>query len=89
METPNNCISDDEIKRIDARWKSDVDTKLDKMLARSEKYDQFLDMLMKREESREALRQIFIQKGVGAVVWSVVLGTCTLIWVGITHEVKK
>lgn len=78
-----------EPMRLDDKWKLEVDSKLDKMLARSEKYDQFLDMLMRREESREALRQIFIQKGVGALVWSLTLGALTLIWIGITHEVKK
>ena len=82
-------MGDAEIRIIEARWKSDVDLKLDKMLARSEKYDQFLDMLIKREESREALRQIFIQKGIGAVVWSAVIGTCTILWIGFMHEIKK
>jgi hypothetical protein len=82
-------IDDAEIRRIEARWKSDVDLKLDKMLARSEKYDQFLDMLMRRESSREALRQVMIQKGVGATVWAIVLGACTLLWAGIMHEAKK
>lgn len=82
-------VDDAEIRRIEARWKSDVDLKLDKMLARSEKYDQFLDMLMRRESSREALRQVMIQKGVGATVWAIVLGACTLLWAGIMHEAKK
>ena len=82
-------VDDAEIRRIEARWKSDVDLKLDKMLARSEKYDQFLDMLMHRESSREALRQVMIQKGVGATVWAIVLGACTLLWAGIMHEAKK
>lgn len=82
-------IDDAEIRRIEARWKSDVDLKLDKMLARSEKYDQFLDMLMRRESSREALRQVMIQKGVGATVWAIVLGAATLLWAGIMHEAKK
>jgi hypothetical protein len=89
METPDRRIDDAEIRRIEARWKSDVDLKLDKMLARSEKYDQFLDMLMRRESSREALRQVMIQKGVGATVWAIVLGACTLLWAGIMHEAKK
>lgn len=82
-------IDDAEIRRIEARWKSDVDLKLDKMLARSEKYDQFLDMLMHRESSREALRQVMIHKGVGATVWAIVLGACALLWAGIMHEAKK
>ena len=89
METPDRRIDDAEIRRIEARWKSDVDLKLDKMLARSEQYDQFLDMLMRRESSREALRQVMIQKGVGATVWAIVLGACTLLWAGIMHEAKK
>lgn len=64
-------LTPDEIRRIEARWKSDVDSKLDALIRsekeQREKYSAFLDMLIERERNRAAIRKAIIEKGVVAL----------------------
>lgn len=64
-------LTPDDIRRIEARWKSDVDLKLDALIAAEEahreKYDAFIDMLIQRERSRAEFRRAIIEKGIIAL----------------------
>jgi len=64
-------MTDEEIRRIEARWKSDVDLKLDALIRaehdRGVKYDAFLDMLVAREKGRAEIRRAIIEKGIIAL----------------------
>lgn len=61
-----------EFKRYDTRWKSDVDKKLDALVSFSEKYDNLLDVLLKRERERERLRRAVIEKTLAGATWALI-----------------
>ena len=84
-------LSDEKIRRIEAQWKSDVDTKLDKLIAteeaRAKKYDAFIETLIKRELDRAAMRKAVIEKTLSGLVWMAVIGLLSLAWSGAKQEV--
>jgi len=86
-------LTPEEIKNIEMRWKSDVDSKLDELLRcereRSCKYDTFIDMMIQREEDRADLRKAIIQKTLGGLVLAGVLGMFGLIWAGVKTESRE
>jgi len=61
-----------EFKRYDTRWKSDVDKKLDALVSFSEKYDNLLDVLLRRERERERLRRAVIEKTLAGATWALI-----------------
>ena len=83
-------MTQEELKMIEARWKSDVDSKLDKLIsdleARRGKYDTFMNMLMEREAARNAMRKAVIEKTLAGLIWMVVVGFVSLVWSGTRHE---
>ena len=70
-------MTPEEIKLVEARWKSDVDKKLDQLVSFADKYEQLLDMLMERERDRDKLRKAIIEKTLTGLTWFIliVLGT--------------
>lgn len=85
----NDELTPKRIREIETKWKSDVDLKLDALIARSAKYDAFLDMLLEREKNRAALTKALIEKGLGALVWAAVGGLCALVWAGMQAEYRE
>jgi len=75
-------ISDDELRRQDGRWKSDVDLKLDKLLTFSQTYGQLLSLLLAREQSRKKFKDAVIEKSMTGLIWAglVVVGTALVDW---------
>ena len=61
-----------EFKRYDTRWKSDVDKKLDALVAFSEKYENLLDQLLQRERDRARLRRAIIEKTLAGATWALI-----------------
>lgn len=43
----------EEIRRLETRWKSDVDLKLDRLVRFADKYEGYLEALTAREKRRE------------------------------------
>ena len=80
-----------DIDRINATWKSDMERKLDMLVeaerVRSEKYDQFIDVLMKRELRRERLWDAVIDKGLTMLIVSGVVALFSLAWNGAMGEI--
>ena len=80
-------ISPEELKRIETRWKSDVDVKLDNLVAFAEKYGQFLDMLIERERQRERLRSAIIEKTLSGLILAAVVALFSLAWSGLNADI--
>lgn len=83
-------LSEDELRRIEARWKSDVDLKLDALISaegeRGRKYDAFIEILIQREQARAALRKAVIEKTLSGLVWMAVVALLSLAWSGAKQE---
>lgn len=82
-------MSEEEIRKIEARWKSDVDVKLDKLLSFHEEYGPLLLKLAARESRYEALQKAVIEKTLAGLIWMGIAGTAALIWSGIKVELNE
>ena len=84
-------LTDEEIRRIETRWKSDVDSKLDALIRaereHADKYGAFLDMLIKREADRAAMRKAVMEKTLSGLIWMAVVGLVSLAWSGTKTEI--
>lgn len=80
IRPPVYDFTDEELKRIDASWKSDVDFKLDALLEFHSKYSPLLVMLTEREQDRRALRKAIIEKSLAGLVYTMV-GTALILMV--------
>jgi len=85
-------LTQERIRAIENRWKSDVDSKLDALVAaekqRAEKYDAFIDMLIKREVNREKLNSALIEKTLGGAVWAGLVFLAYAAWSYIKDHAK-
>jgi ribosomal protein S3AE len=82
-------MSDDEIRRIEARWKSDIEKKVDSLVAFASEYQDFLRILIKREQRRLEFREAVIQKSVIALVMSGIGFVCALVYAGAKTEIVE
>ena len=86
-------MTQEELKMIETRWKSDVDKKLDTLInaerEHREKYGVFIEMLMKREVDAAALRRAVMEKTLAGLIWMVVVGLVSLVWSGTRHEFSE
>lgn len=84
--TAEDDITPEEIIRIDARWKSDMDRRVDYLIRAEaenrEKYGAFLDLLIKREEARQRRWDAVIEKSWSALILAALagLGAILLEW---------
>lgn len=87
----DEIIDEERLKRLEARWKSDVDSKLDALIRAEEenrkKYSAFLDILIQRETDRAALRKSVIEKTLSGLIWMAVVGLVSLAWSGARSEI--
>lgn len=79
-------MSPEEIKKIETKWKSDVDKKLDHLVAFIDRYNGLLIELAEREVNRKALRKAVIEKSLSGLIWMGVAGIAALIWSGAKAE---
>lgn len=79
-------LTEEEIRRIDATWKSDVEKKIDRMIAFMDKTERFIDVLIDREKSREEVRRAIIDKSITALVWGAFVGLGLLLASGLRTE---
>jgi hypothetical protein len=83
-------LTDERIRQIEATWKSDIESKIDMLVAaekeRAEKYDAFIDVLMKREMRRERLWDAIIDKGLTMMIVAGVVALFSLAWNGAMGE---
>lgn len=76
-------LSPIEIRRLEAQWKSDVDLRLDKLVAFADEYEALLRMLIERERQREKLRQAVIEKTLTGLILAGIVGLLSLAWAGL------
>ena len=69
----------------EARWKSDVELKLDRLVAFADEYFDFVKMLKEREVGRQALRRAVIEKTLGGLIWSAL----AVIGIALWHYIKE
>lgn len=65
-----NTMTDEEIRKTESRWKSDMDKKMDRMCEFADKYEDYLALCLEREQSRKKLRDALIEKTLGALILS-------------------
>lgn len=85
--TAAEIIDEARLRQIEGRWKSDVDLKLDRMIAFVEKNETFIDMLIEREASRARLRTAVIEKTLSGLILTAVVGLLSLAWSGLSMNV--
>ena len=78
-----------DIRRTEARWKSDMDLKMDKLIAFTERYEPILKIILFREEEKAKLRQAIIEKSVIGAVWAFIAFAGVAIWSYVKHEAVK
>ena len=82
-------LTPERIKEIETRWKSDVDSKLDRLLRFADEYEEFLKVLIDREKSRQKMRDAIIEKTLSALIMSAVAGLALLAWNGLLGDLKN
>lgn len=82
-------MSDEEFRRIETRWKSDVDKrlsdgagKMDRLLEFASKYEAHLEAQLKHAQELSLLRRAIIEKSLVALIWAMIAGAAALIWSG-------
>jgi hypothetical protein len=89
----SDLIPEDEIRRIEAAWKSDTDKKLDRLVKFAdnfeERYEGLLDLLVTRERRRAALWSAVIEKTLAGLVWAGIVAMCVGLWHYIKDELKR
>lgn len=70
----------DQLRLLEAQWKSDVDRKIDRMVAFMDKTEKFLDMMIDREAKRAQLRDAIITKSVLVLVGAAIVFVGHAIW---------
>lgn len=73
-------LSEEELRRIEGRWKSDVDLKLDRLVRFADKYETLMQMLLDREKRRKDLWDAVIQKTTAGLLWAGVLFIANALW---------
>ena len=77
---PDATIPDAELKRLEGRWKSDVDLKLDRLVTFADKYEGLLDALFRRELRRAKFQDAVIEKTLTGLIWSAVIFLALASW---------
>lgn len=82
-------LTPEEIKRLEGRWKSDVDLKLDRLVKFADTHEPFLALLLEREQERaefwKAMRQHAAKVGIG----SLITGGFYAMWLGIKQVLAR
>ena len=72
-------MTEEEIKRIDASWKSDVDKKLDRVISIAERfslfqssYEEYLKSALEREMNSKKWRRAVMEKTTVGFVWAAI-----------------
>ena len=83
----NDELTPERLRHIEARWKSDVDAKLDRVIRFIESNEAFIKMLMERESYRAAVRKAIVEKTLAGLIWAAIVGLATLAYAGFKSEI--
>ena len=73
-------MTPEEIRHIEATWKSDVDKKLDRLIKFADAYEMYLKLCLERELDKKILRQAVIQKTTVGLIWLLLGITAMALW---------
>ena len=80
MDPRREDISDEELRRIEGRWKSDVDLKLDRLVKFAADYEHLLALLSAREQKRLKLWDAVIEKTTAGLLWAGIAFIAASVW---------
>lgn len=73
-------LTQERIKDIETRWKSDVDFKLDRLVAFANAYEPFLVEATQTLKERSAIRRAVIEKSLVGLIWAGLAFLATATW---------
>ena len=73
-------MQEDEMRRIETRWKSDMDAKVDRLCHFADTYEAYLKLCLKREVDKDHLRQAIIEKLVDRGLWAGLVVLALAMW---------
>lgn len=79
-QTSEDTWPPEEYRRLEARWKSDVDLKLDRLITFADKYDHFLEALIRKEVRWAKFQDAVIEKTLGALIWGALVFVALAAW---------
>lgn len=88
-DDPRFNFTVDELRRLENNWKSDVDLKLDRLVRFVDKYENFLTMALKREETREKWRNAVIEKTLAGLAWIALIFVLASSWEWVKSHVTR
>lgn len=88
--TPDpSALTPERIKEIETRWKSDVDLKLDRLVAFANSYEPFLALLLEREQSKAAFRKAVMEKTTVGLLMAAVALAANGLWEGVQQWIRN
>lgn len=75
-------VNEEEIDRrvLDAQWKTEVDSKLDMLVAFATKYEDYLKLAFDAQMRRKAMRDAIIEKSLVALIIAAIAASATGLW---------
>lgn len=69
-----------EFKRHETRWKSDMDRKVDSLVAFAEKYKDYLELCIEREQEKKRLRGVLLEHSLKGLMWGGIVAVGAALW---------
>ena len=89
-------MTEEEIKQIEARWKSDIDKKMDRLVEIAERfsifqaaYEEYLKMALDREMNSKKWRQAVMEKSTIGFIWAAIGFLGIAAWEYIQRHISK
>lgn len=73
-------LTPEEMKHIDARWKSDMDKKVDRLLRFANTYEEYLKLCLERELDSKKIRRAVIEKSLAGAIWVMASVVAIALW---------
>lgn len=81
-------MNEQDFKRIEMQWKSDVDLKLDRLVRFADAYEAYLKLCMEREQQMKDLRRAVIEKTIIGLAWATIIFLGAAAWHYVRAMVK-
>lgn len=81
-------FTEDQLRRIEAQWKSDIEMKVDALVSFAEEYRAFLKVLIERERNRQAFQRAVIEHTLKSLILAGFVAVGALIWTGMKTELQ-
>ena len=84
-------VKDDNQERREAseRWQLEMGLRIDRLVRFADEYEDLLAMLVEREKERRDFRKAVMEKTLGALILTGVLGLLSLVWAGLGMEIRN